>query len=121
MTDRAEQKLHVDLVGLVEMMARPGWIYWHTPNGEARTKATAGILKAMGVRAGVMDLAFLSPEGDLSFLELKAPGKQLTKAQEWFGGELDRRGIVWTVADNSASAIQFLKRIGILDERVRVQ
>lgn len=36
-------------------------IIYHTPNGGRRSKREAGILKAMGVRAGVPDLAIILP------------------------------------------------------------
>lgn len=50
----------------------PGWLYWHTPNGGRRNAREAGRLKAMGVRAGLPDLAIAGPHR-LFFVELKAP------------------------------------------------
>jgi len=56
------------------------------PNGGARSKATAGKLKAEGVVAGVSDLILLVPSygyGGLC-IEMKTPkGKQSPEQKEW--------------------------------------
>ncbi|KKK91125.1 hypothetical protein LCGC14_2716110 [marine sediment metagenome] len=47
-------------------------VFFHVPNGEKRSKATAGKLKAMGVKPGVPDIFILY--GSLTyFIELKRP------------------------------------------------
>lgn len=53
------------------------------PNGGARSKKTAGMLKAEGVRAGVLDLYLLVPRGGYHGFahELKAEGRRPTAAQ----------------------------------------
>jgi hypothetical protein len=56
------------------------------PNGGARSKATAGRLKAEGVVAGVSDLLFLVPRGKYHglCLETKTPkGRQSPEQKEW--------------------------------------
>ncbi len=47
---------------------------WHTPNGGARDRATAGKLKAQGVKAGVPDLQLAMARGGFFglFIEFKA-------------------------------------------------
>lgn len=58
----------------------------HIPNGEHRTKATAGRLKAMGVRAGLCDLAiFVARHGyHAAFCELKVGSNKPTATQrDW--------------------------------------
>src|SRR4249919_1526596 len=62
----------------------PGWLWWHTPNGEARTPATAGRLKRMGVKPGVSDFLLLSPDGMLHALELKRRGEKPSDEQRAF-------------------------------------
>ena len=58
------------------------WCF-HTPNGGRRTKAQAGRFKAMGVRAGVVDI--LAPFPALGArglaVELKRPGERPTSDQ----------------------------------------
>jgi hypothetical protein len=48
----------------------------HVPNGGGRTKAEGGILKALGVKAGVPDLLIVH-RGRAHWLELKAPPRLL--------------------------------------------
>lgn len=76
----------------------------HIPNGELRDKATAGKLKALGVRPGVWDISvevpkwedFSSETYNSSYpglkIELKAPGKKLTPAQIDWGAYYKSRG-----------------------------
>ncbi len=56
-------------------------VWFHPPNGGARSKAAAGIFKAMGVKAGVPDLIVIY-QGQVVAIELKAPGGTLSKAQK---------------------------------------
>src|SRR5690242_13034214 len=58
----------------------------HIPNGELRDKATAGKLKAMGVRAGVSDFLLPIPVRDVHgmWLELKATDGRLAPEQREF-------------------------------------
>jgi hypothetical protein len=65
-------------------LAAPDLMWFHVPNGEKRSKATAGRLKAMGVRAGVPDLCFILPGGASAFIELKAGKGRLTSEQVAF-------------------------------------
>lgn len=70
------------------------------PNGGHRSKATAGRLKAEGVRSGVPDVALpvaRAPHGGL-WIELKrqkTPGKprgRISPAQEWWISSLQASG-----------------------------
>jgi hypothetical protein len=49
-------------------------VTWHTPNGGRRDKATAGKLKAQGVKAGIPDLQLAMARGGYFglFIEFKA-------------------------------------------------
>jgi hypothetical protein len=70
------------------------------PNGGARHKATAGRLKAEGVRLGVPDLCLPVPRGPYAalYIELKRPhakGKpkgRTSQEQLWWLGELQAVG-----------------------------
>lgn len=71
------------------------WVF-HSPNGGRRTKAQAGRFKAMGVRAGVVDILspFPSQGGAGLAIELKAPGKAPTEMQLKFLQCSSRHGYV---------------------------
>ena len=89
---RSEEALQRALCAELRIRLMPPWMFWHTPNGGARSKAEAGMLKATGVKAGIPDLFVCGPdhireetragvEGvrwtapKLIALELKAPPK----------------------------------------------
>lgn len=83
-------------------------LLYSVPNGGARHKATAGRLKAEGVRAGVPDVCLPVPRGGFGalYIELKAPREpgstkragRLSQAQADFGAALLRAGNDWRVA-----------------------
>lgn len=108
-----EFKLHVAVAKLLNVSLHPDWMWWHTPNGEYRTAATAGRLKAMGVRQGVSDIILVGPPGGrVHALELKRSGEKPSGPQMAFlafvrlsGGQSD-----W--ADNLDDVISILKGWG---------
>lgn len=59
--NRPEEQLHKACVQYLRASLPKPWITWHTPNGGGRSKAEAGILKAMGVLAGMPDLFVMGP------------------------------------------------------------
>lgn len=74
-------------------------VWWHTPNGGARTAAEAGIFKALGVKPGIPDI-FILYCGTLHGLELKAPPRKPTPLQIGMGALLVDAGAKWAWADN---------------------
>ena len=94
---RPEQALQIQLVSALRQLLPKPWLVVHVPNGGGRSKAEAGIFKAMGVLAGFPDLLVIGPrmgiklgggEPDVAVvrsqtmpnviaLELKAPPKML--------------------------------------------
>jgi len=83
-------------------------LLYAVPNGGHRNKATAGRLKAEGVRRGVPDVCLPVPRGGYGalYIELKAPrepggGKRagrLSQSQADYGAALLRAGNAWVVA-----------------------
>lgn len=72
------------------------------PNGGARSAATAGRLKAEGVRAGVLDVHCPVARGGFVglWLEFKVPGGQLSAAQlDWMVAMEARDHAVYVVDD----------------------
>lgn len=59
--NRPEEQLHRTCVAYLQAALPKPWLCWHTPNGGGRSKAEAGILKAMGVVAGMPDLFVCGP------------------------------------------------------------
>lgn len=105
---RPEQELQIELMGTAEswplgLLLKAGvWPRWiraltvgtflyHIPNGGYRTAAEAGIMRAMGQKAGVWDLEFMLPVLRLgvlvpgAYLECKAGNNGLTEKQAYFG------------------------------------
>ena len=77
---RPEQALHRAAAQFLDVALPDDAVWFHPPNGGARTKAEAGIFRALGVKAGVPDLVIVY-RGRLIAIELKAPRGRLTAAQ----------------------------------------
>lgn len=81
------------------------------PNGGARDKATAGKLKAEGVRAGIPDLFCAVPSGQFAglFIELKVTGGRVRQSQQEWIQRLRRRGycckVIWDNVQDVINAI----------------
>ena len=73
----------------------------HIPNGGGRTKAEAGIFKAMGVQSGAPDLIVWMRDRTIQ-IELKAKGGRISPAQEAFGARLTALGYEYHVITSTA-------------------
>ena len=71
--------------------------WWHTPNGGARSKKTAGILKMMGTKPGVPDLTFILNDGKAAFIELKTAKGRLQPTQIAFRETVKSHGCPYAV------------------------
>lgn len=116
--DPAEIQIQISVVAQCKWRLRDGVKFWHTPNGEARDKATGAKLKAMGVLAGVADLLFMWANLDgatrVLFLELKAKGKTRSEEQHDFCAAVRACGCDYFVADNVDDAMRILRDAGLL-------
>lgn len=93
------------------------WLH-HIPNGGLRSKATAGRLKAQGVKSGVPDLAFPVARGGYFglYIEMKRPagpgnsraGTTTKDQREWIEG-LREQGYLVHVAFGWEQAARFLQ------------
>ena len=82
---RPEEALQRSAVQYLSAVLPPppeGPLWFHVPNGGGRSKAEGGILKAMGVKAGIGDLVFLT-RGRPFFIEMKAGKGKLSEPQKW--------------------------------------
>lgn len=82
--EQQHQQALIEWAGWVRLGRRKLVDYlWHTPNGGARSKAEAGILKSMGVKRGIPDLQLaiaVTPFHGL-FIEMKSLGETLSSEQ----------------------------------------
>lgn len=108
-----EERLQRSLVSYLGYAA-PKALYFHVPNGEGRSKATGGRLRAMGVRAGVADLCFVLNSGHVAFMELKVNGGKQKAAQLAFEQHCIDRDVPYVVVTNMDTAIEVLKGWGVV-------
>lgn len=109
----SEEQIHRAVADALARAAAPGVVWWHTPNGEARGKAAAGRLKAMGTQAGLPDL-FLLHAGRLYGLELKTGRGHVSPAQKDRLDRLAAAGATVAVAYGLDAALVQIKAWGML-------
>lgn len=82
MSEHQEQKALFEWVERVSNLWPELRLMFAVPNGGARSKATAGRLKAEGVKAGVPDVILPIPRGGYGacYIELKVPAQNGKKA-----------------------------------------
>lgn len=133
---RPEESLHRGCVTYLRAALPKPWLVWHTPNGGGRSKAEAGIFKAIGTLAGMPDLFVMGPHTraavdgvfitpNLIAIEFKAPPKRLrsggpskarprlSPAQQARQTELGACGVPYLVIDDMAEMVQALKALGV--------
>lgn len=108
-----EAQLQRAVVQHLRTRGMPGLVWWHTPNGGARSKIEGAIFKSMGVRAGVSDL-ILVYQNKIFALELKAEGGRATEAQLAFLQDIDRAGAFTALAEGLDAALRTLEAWGLI-------
>lgn len=85
---------------------------YHVPNEGKRSKAEAGRLLRMGLKAGVPDLILDTPAGVYHGLrlELKVEPNTPTKAQEEWLQRMHKAGYFVAVAYSAAAAIELINK-----------
>jgi len=107
---RPEQALQQQVARFINQAA-PGLLWWHVPNSSGnRGPKLGGILKSMGVKAGVPDLVFVLPTGRAGFIELKAGTGKLTDSQKDFRDRVTDAGAFWAEARSVAEVEDILHR-----------
>lgn len=73
---------------------------FHIPNGGKRTKAEAGMFKAMGTRRGVSDYFIMRQSGGYAglWIEVKSPGGTVSRHQKEFIKQARNAGYAAAVA-----------------------
>lgn len=113
-----EEQLHRSIVAHLRVLADDRVIWFHVPNGGARSKASAGKLKAMGTLPGAPDLVFILPDATVCFLELKIQGGRLSPAQEDFATRCEAINVEYAVAYTVDNALQILVDWAVLPPTV---
>ena len=139
--DRREERLQRALVAYLRLALPKPWLVFCVPNGGGRSKAEAGVFKALGVLAGMPDLFVLGPRfrihphpsggyerevrPDIIAIEFKAPPKRLksggvSKARPALSPvqrarqlDLGSCGVPYLVIDDMADMIQALRALGV--------
>ena len=81
--NRPEDDLQRAAIELIRLRWRQV-VCFHVPNGGARSRKEAAIMKGLGVLAGAPDLLLLGPRGHALCLELKAPKGRMSVTQRAF-------------------------------------
>lgn len=107
-----EDAFQIALVNDLRRILHPRVVMAAVPNGGYRTRAEAGILKAMGVLPGFPDLLFLW-NGRAYGLELKAPKGKLSPAQKELHPRLAVAGMTVGVVRSLDEALDSLRAAGV--------
>lgn len=108
---RPEQAFQIALCRYLDVALPPDAVYFAIPNGFKRTKAEAGIAKAMGQKAGMPDLMVVSPHGCVG-LECKAAKGSLNAAQRAMAADLYDAGVPVAIVRTIEEADMFLRAAG---------
>lgn len=88
-----EDQLHIAVATFLRLaLDADDGMWFHPPNGGARSKREGGRFKQMGVLPGIPDLVFLLPDGRTGFIELKAPAGRFQASQRIIHADLQRLG-----------------------------
>lgn len=112
---RPEEAIHRAIAEWLQWAVPPppdGPAWFHPPNGGGRSKAEAGIFKAMGVKPGVPDLVFIW-KGSAIGVEIKPPKQGLTGSQPERHLEWTLAGAVMTVVHSIDELAEFLPTHGV--------
>lgn len=87
-------------------------LLYHIPNGGHRNKATAGRLKAAGVKRGVPDICLPVPKGNYAglYIELKAGKNKTTSDQDYWLEALSKYGYYTTVCYGFEEAVNTITK-----------
>lgn len=98
--NRPEQALQQSVTQGLDALLKPPALWFPIPNGGARSKAEAAIMKGHGlVKAGVADLCIIWPNAmgvDVGFIELKADASE-SAGQAAFGTQAIAAGCGYAV------------------------
>jgi hypothetical protein len=97
---------------LTHALPRHEALFWHTPNGGWRSRATAGRLKSEGVMPGVADIVIIW-KGRAIAIELKAKGGSQSAAQKAWADQFTTAGGAYAVCRSLDAVERFLDAAGL--------
>ena len=106
---RPEQAFQIALCRYLDVALPPDAVYFAIPNGFKRTKAEAGIAKAMGQKAGMPDLMILW-DGRAYGLECKSAKGRENAAQRQRAADLYDAGVVVGIVRTIDEAESWLRQ-----------
>lgn len=115
---KEEYRTHCAIVEALQRFGVPGLVFWHCPNGAKRGAISAARLRAMGMLAGVPDLA-LSWPGHMAFMEIKSGKGKIAQEQIAFLDAMRSHGHYTAVVRSLEEAISTLSAWGAI-KRARV-
>jgi hypothetical protein len=110
---RSEQETQRAVLDHLRMRGNRGLVYFAVPNGGYRSSVEAGIMKGLGVRAGVSDLILLY-SGAFYAMELKSDKGKATLPQAAFLAEVRAAGGHTAVCGSLDAAIERLESWGLI-------
>ena len=108
-----EELIHRAVVQHLRLRADPRVIWYHVTNAP-RSAASGARLKAMGMLAGVPDLAFVLADGRPAFLELKVGKNKMSPGQTEFALRCEAIGVPCACAWGIDQALSILEAWGVL-------
>ena len=111
-----EAELQRAIVEGLRLLLGRWYLVLHVPNGGARRKTEAAILKGLGVVAGAGDI-LICGAGFSGWLEVKAPRRLQSPAQREFDQACQVRGIPYAVVDDVETALAIVVAAWGLAER----
>lgn len=111
---REEDQLQMAIIDNLSARGNPNVIWYHIPNQGYRGAGYGAKLKAMGVRSGVPDLAFVLEDGSAAFLELKSSTGDVSREQMDFAKKCFRMGVKHEFARDIDTALSILTEWGVI-------
>ena len=109
-----EEAVQRAVVSHLEHRGVPGVVWFHVPNGGSRSRAEAGVFRALGTKAGVPDI-LLFHRGRAYGLELKRErGGRRSPAPSEMHAQLRAAGVEVAVAYGLDEALEQLKLWALL-------
>jgi hypothetical protein len=106
---KSEEEIQREVASWLDVNLPPDWRWFHCPNGGARTKASAGKLKAQGTKRGVADVIIYPPTGSDIWIELKAHGNYLSEEQKAWRDWRQAHGRPFYVARSLGEVITIMR------------
>lgn len=110
--NRPEQDIQRSCIDFLRVCAPQGLMWTAINPVPAKSKAVAGISKAMGLQPGVPDLLMVW-KGRAIFVEFKAPGGSLSPAQRDCHAGLMLAGALVHTVSSLSEFLDFITTIGV--------